>query len=59
MKIPKILNNLRPKTLTNCDLKIMTKTFANRISKVMEDLCDTFHTPPPANGASPVFEKNV
>ena len=32
------LNNLRPITLTNCDLKIITKTFANRMSKVLEEI---------------------
>ena len=32
------LNNLRPITLTNCDLKIITKTFATRMSKVLEEI---------------------
>ena len=32
------LNNLRPITLTNFDVKIITKSFANRMSKVMPDV---------------------
>ena len=32
------LNNLRPITLTNCDLKIITKTFSNRMSKIMNEV---------------------
>ena len=31
-------SNLRPITLTNCDLKIKTKTFANRMGKVLEEI---------------------
>ena len=36
------LNNLRPITLTNCDLKITTKTFANRMSKLLEEVINFF-----------------
>ena len=32
------LNNLRPITLTNCDVKLITKNFANRMSKVMPEV---------------------
>ena len=32
------LNNLRPITLTNCDVKLITKSFANRMSKVMPEV---------------------
>ena len=32
------LNNLRPITLTNCDVKLTTKSFANRMSKVMPEV---------------------
>jgi hypothetical protein len=32
------LNNLRPITLTNCDLKLITKTKAIRISKVKDEI---------------------
>ena len=37
-KSTEYLNNLSPITLTNCDLKIITKTFANRMSKVLEEI---------------------
>jgi hypothetical protein len=30
------LNNLRPITLTNCDLKLVTKTLANKMIKIMD-----------------------
>ena len=32
------LNNLRPITLTNCDVKLITKSFANIMSKVMPEV---------------------
>ena len=32
------LNNLRPITLANCDVKIITKSFANRMRKVMPEV---------------------
>ena len=32
------LNNLTPITLTNCDVKLITKSFANRMSKVMPEV---------------------
>ena len=32
------LNNPRPITLTNCDVKLITKSFANRMSKVMPEV---------------------
>ena len=35
------LNNLRPITLTNCDVKLITKCFANRMSKVMPEESQT------------------
>ena len=32
------LNNLRPITLTNCDLKIITKSFSNILSEVIKEV---------------------
>ena len=32
------LNNLRTITLTNCDVKIITRSFANRMSKLMPEV---------------------
>ena len=32
------LNNLRPITLTSCDVKLITKSFASRMSKVMPEV---------------------
>lgn len=34
-KNPKYLNNLRPITLSNCDIKLITKTYANRVAKIL------------------------
>ena len=37
-KDTEFLNNLRPITLTNCDLKIITKSFSNRMSQVIKEV---------------------
>jgi len=34
-KDPKLVSNWRPITLTNCDLKIITKLYSNRVAKVL------------------------
>jgi exonuclease III len=38
------IGNWRPITLTNCDLKIITKTIANRVSKVLDKIISPTQT---------------
>jgi len=38
------ISNWRPITLTNCDLKVITKTIANRVSKVLDKIISPTQT---------------
>lgn len=55
-KDPAYLNNLRPITLSNCDIKIITKTLANRVGRVLPTI---IHKSQTAHNKGPQVHVNL